>query len=62
MVTMTFPYQEVETGVWMPYIQVRLEANGNVADVMALVDTGATISAIPNRIGQELGLNWGSGV
>jgi Aspartyl protease len=61
MLTMTFPYQEVEPGVWMPYIPVRLEANGNVVDVMALVDTGSTISVIPNRIGRELGLDWESG-
>jgi Aspartyl protease len=61
MLTMTFPYQEVELGVWMPYIPVRLEANGNVVDVMALVDTGSTISVLPNRIGRELGLDWESG-
>lgn len=61
MPTMTFPYQQIETGVWMPYIPVRLESNGNVIDVMALVDTGATISVIPNSIGRELGLDWATG-
>ena len=41
-----------------PFLPVRLALGSRFVDVMALIDSGATISSIPYDLGQAFGLNW----
>jgi hypothetical protein len=53
-----FPFQLTPSGVAMPYIPVQLESNAKAVQVMALLDTGAMVNAMPHRVGKALGLDW----
>jgi len=42
----------------LPYMPLQLSANGHLADVLALVDTGATVNVLPYELGLQLGFVW----
>ncbi len=44
----------------MPYMPVSVEKNGVSKEVLALVDTGASVNVLPYRIGIEIGAIWES--
>lgn len=44
--------------VIMPYLPVRLSLGDRVIDVMALLDTGASVNVLPYEIGLQLGAVW----
>ena len=53
-----FPFQATPGDILMPYIPVQLESNARAVQVMALLDTGAMVNVIPDRVGVALGLDW----
>jgi hypothetical protein len=44
--------------VIMPYVPVVLTSGSRSVEVMALLDTGASVSVLPYKIGLELGAVW----
>jgi hypothetical protein len=42
----------------LPYFPLSLSNGSNSLEVMALLDTGASVSVIPDRIGIQLGAVW----
>jgi hypothetical protein len=57
-----FPYIEIDpslgTASALPYAPITLEREGNVANVSALVDSGAALSVLPYDVGLRLGAVW----
>ena len=57
-----FPYIEIDpslgTASALPYAPITLEREGNVANVSALVDSGAALSVLPYDVGLQLGAVW----
>jgi hypothetical protein len=57
-----FPYVEIDPSLGaasaLPYVPITLELNGNVANVSALVDSGAALSVLPYDVGSQLGAVW----
>lgn len=57
-----FPYVEIDPSLGaasaLPYAPIRLELKGNVANVSALVDSGAALSVLPFDVGIQLGAVW----
>jgi hypothetical protein len=53
-----FPYVEIDPSLGaasaLPYVPITFERNGNVANVSALVDSGAALSVLP----YDVGGNW----
>lgn len=60
--TQRFPYVEVDRSLGsasaLPYLPIALEYGGNVANVSALVDSGAALNVLPFDVGVELGAVW----
>ena len=42
----------------MPYLPITLSNGSNSIEVMALLDTGASVNVLPYEIGLQLGLIW----
>lgn len=42
----------------LPYLRVRLFGPKTSLEVLALVDSGASISVLPFSVGEKLGYNW----
>jgi hypothetical protein len=42
----------------MPYLPITLSNNSNYVEVMALLDTGASVNVLPDQIGLQLGAIW----
>lgn len=42
----------------VPYLPLTLSYQNNSADVMGLLDTGASINVLPYKIGVQLGAIW----
>jgi hypothetical protein len=42
----------------MPYLPITLSNNSNSVEVMALLDTGASVNVLPYQIGLQLGAIW----
>ena len=42
----------------MPYLQLRLEIEGETREVFGLVDSGSTVNVLPYNVGLELGAVW----
>lgn len=57
-----FPYvrQSPSQTAPKPLLPIRLERNGQSLDLLALVDTGATMNVLPFDIGQQFGFDWKS--
>jgi hypothetical protein len=57
-----FPYVEIDpllgAASALPYAPITLEREGNVANVSALVDSGAALSVLPYDVGLRLGAVW----
>ncbi len=57
-----FPYVEIDPALGaasaLPYASLTLQHDGNVANVSALVDSGAALSVLPYDIGVQLGGVW----
>ncbi len=57
-----FPYVEIDPSLGaasaLPYAPIALELDGNVANVSALVDSGAALSVLPYDVGVQLGAVW----
>ena len=57
-----FPYVELDPSLGaasaLPYAPITLEREGNVANVSALVDSGAALSVLPYDVGLQLGAVW----
>ncbi len=57
-----FPYVEIDPSLGaassLPYVPLTLEIDGNVANVSALVDSGAALSVLPYDVGVQLGAVW----
>jgi hypothetical protein len=57
-----FPYVEIDPSLIaasaLPYAPITLEREGNVANVSALVDSGAALSVLPYDVGLQLGAVW----
>jgi len=57
-----FPYVEIDPSFGaasaLPYAPITLELDGNVANVPALVDSGAALSVLPFDVGVQLGAVW----
>lgn len=57
-----FPYVEIDSSLGaasaLPYAPITLELDGNVANVPALVDSGAALSVLPFDVGVQLGAVW----
>ena len=57
-----FPYVEIDPSLGaasaLPYAPITLELDGNVANVSALVDSGAALSVLPFDVGVQLGAVW----
>ncbi len=57
-----FPFVTVssefgEAGM-MPYLPLKLSNRKQIISVSGLLDTGATVSVLPYKIGLELGADW----
>jgi hypothetical protein len=44
--------------VIMPYLPLTLSAGGNSIEIMALLDTGASVNVLPYELGLQLGAVW----
>jgi hypothetical protein len=44
--------------VIMPYLPLTLSAGGNAIEVLALLDTGASVNVLPYELGLQLGAVW----
>ncbi len=57
-----FSYVEIDPSLGaasaLPYASLTLQFDGNVANVSALVDSGAALSVLPYDIGVQLGAVW----
>jgi hypothetical protein len=57
-----FPYVEIDpflgSASALPYVPIALEYEGKVANVSALVDSGAALSVLPYDVGVQLGAVW----
>jgi len=57
-----FPYVEIDPSLGaasaLPYAPITLEREGNVANVSALLDSGAALSVLPYEVGLQLGVVW----
>jgi hypothetical protein len=57
-----FPYVEFDQSLGaasaLPYAPLTLQLDGNVANVSALVDSGAALSVLPFNVGVQLGAVW----
>ena len=42
----------------MPYLPITLSNGSNSVEVMALLDTGASVNVLPYQIGLQLGATW----
>jgi hypothetical protein len=42
----------------MPYLPITLSNGSNSLEVMALLDTGASVNVLPYQIGLQLGATW----
>ena len=42
----------------MPYLPLKLNNGHHSTEVMALLDTGASINVLPYKIGLQLGASW----
>lgn len=56
--TQRFPFSETQARGSLPYLPMRLSYQNNSADVIAIPDTGASVSVLPYRVGKELGAVW----
>lgn len=57
-----FPYVEIDPSLGaasaLPYAPITLQRDGNVANVSALLDSGAALSVLPYDVGAQLGAVW----
>lgn len=57
-----YPYVEIDSSLGaasaLPYTPVTLELDGKLAEVSALVDSGAALSVLPFHVGVQLGADW----
>ena len=57
-----FPYVEIDPSLGaasaLPYAPITLEREGHVANVSALLDSGAALSVLPYDVGLQLGAVW----
>ena len=60
--SLRFPYVEIDPSLGaasaLPYAPITLELGGNVANVSALVDSGAALSVLPYDVGVQLAAVW----
>lgn len=56
--TERFPFAETQTRGSLPYLPIKLCYQNNTADVSGILDTGASVSVLPYRLGKELGAVW----
>ena len=45
-------------GSLMPYLAMTISANSRSAQISGLLDSGASVNALPFGIGESLGFNW----
>ncbi len=57
MKTFVAPYRQMSDDSYMPMVWVRL---GLKHELLALVDSGASVNVLPHSIGLQLGLDWDS--
>ena len=43
---------------WMPFVPIQLRSSVQSAEVLGLLDTGATVNVLPFSVGSALGLVW----
>jgi hypothetical protein len=57
-----FPFTErvnnLGQSIIMPYLPITLANGSNSVEVMALLDTGASVNVLPYEIGRQLGAIW----
>ncbi len=57
-----FPYtvndKDLGEASLMPYLPLTLHSENNSIEVVALVDSGATVSVLPYSVGVQLGFKW----
>ena len=57
-----FPFVGKEGGVgegsWLPFVPLQLRNGERSAEVLGLLDTGATVNVLPFAVGGLLGLSW----
>lgn len=57
MKTFVVPYRQISDNSYLPMVWVRL---GLQHELLALVDTGASVNVLPHSVGLHLGLDWNS--
>ncbi len=56
--TQRFPFSETQVRGGLAYLPLRLSRESNSAEMSGLLDTGASVSVLPYRVGKELGAVW----
>ncbi|OQX28323.1 MAG: hypothetical protein BWK80_00925 [Desulfobacteraceae bacterium IS3] len=56
--TQRFPFSETQVRGGLSYLPLRLSRESNSAEMSGLLDTGASVSVLPYRVGKELGAVW----
>ena len=57
MKTFVVPYRQISDNSYLPMVWVRL---GLRHELLALVDTGASVNVLPHSVGLQLDLDWNS--
>jgi hypothetical protein len=55
MKTFVAPYRQISDDSYLPMVWVRL---GLQHELLALVDSGASVNVLPHSVGLQLGLDW----
>lgn len=60
--TARFPYVERSAAIGdlsrMPFLPLKLAANGLAVPALAMLDTGSSVNVLPYALGKELGFVW----
>ena len=56
--TQRFPFSETRARGSLPYLPLKLNYQNNSADLIGILDTGASVSVLPYKVGKELGAVW----
>ena len=56
--TERFPFSETQARGSLPYLPLKLSYQNNSADLIGILDTGASVSVLPYKVGKELGAVW----